>query len=264
MPEKNISETISFQCTNGHKLKAPAQAAGKTFKCPSCKDDTLILVPSQSTPPLTTAKRPGQTIHNQPVQKKETISAEKIGPPVGIDSLETVPSELPEINVDVNISTKTTTTNRSKNKVPISGSSGAVPPVEELELQELFKAVDSEAEESDSGTAPRADRQSEEIVLPSDEHFQEDEFAEKHPTSRLVARLWGETEHGGKLEFHITGGSVIRPQYYEPGLSAGTHGLFANVEVDNTITLTALAWDSIQKIIVRKVETIPPGFIGDH
>jgi len=260
MPDKNTSEMIAFQCTKGHNLKVLVQSAGKRVKCPKCQDETFILVPNQSTPLVAPSNRP-----RQPVQKEEQIDPKKIGPPVGNDSPEAVPVEMPEIKVDVNISTKTTNTNRFKEKLlPIQGTSGAIPPVEELELQELFKAVESKTEESDEATASHADVEYGAMNLPSNEHDQEDECAEKNPTSRLVARLWEETEHGGKLEFYVTGGSVIRPQYYEPGLSAGTHGLFANVEADDTVTLTALAWDSIQKIIVRKVKDIPPGFIGYH
>jgi hypothetical protein len=78
-------------------------------------------------------------------------------------------------------------------------------------------------------------------------------------TAALVARLFQEMEHGGIVEVHITGGSVILPEFYEPRWSAGSHGLFASRAADGTVTLTAVAWDSIQKIIVRQVEGLPDG-----
>jgi hypothetical protein len=80
-----------------------------------------------------------------------------------------------------------------------------------------------------------------------------------NPTAALVARLFQEMEHGGVVEVHITGGSVILPEFYEPRWSAGSHGLFASRAADGTVTLTAVAWDSIQKIIVRQVEGLPDG-----
>ena len=46
---------------------------------------------------------------------------------------------------------------------------------------------------------------------------------------------------------------------FEPQWSRGTHGLFASQAADGTVTLTAVAWDSIQKIIVRQVKGLPDG-----
>jgi len=80
-----------------------------------------------------------------------------------------------------------------------------------------------------------------------------------NPTALLMARLFREMEHGGIVEVHITGGSVILPEFYEPRWSVGSHGLFASRAADGTVTLTAVAWDSIQKIIVRQVEGLPDG-----
>ena len=80
-----------------------------------------------------------------------------------------------------------------------------------------------------------------------------------NPTALLMARLFREVEHGGIVEVHITGGSVILPEFYEPRWSVGSHGLFASRAADGTVTLTAVAWDSIQKIIVRQVEGLPDG-----
>jgi len=80
-----------------------------------------------------------------------------------------------------------------------------------------------------------------------------------HPTATLVARLFQEVEHGGIVEIHIAGGSVILPEFYEFRWSAGSHGLFASRAADGTVTLTAVAWDSIQKIIVRQVNGLPDG-----
>lgn len=80
-----------------------------------------------------------------------------------------------------------------------------------------------------------------------------------NPTAALVARLFQEVEHGGVVEVHVTGGSVILPEFYDARWSAGAHGLFASRAADGTITLTAVAWDSIQKIIVRQVDGLPDG-----
>ena len=80
-----------------------------------------------------------------------------------------------------------------------------------------------------------------------------------NPTAALMARLFQEMEHGGIVEVHIAGGSVILPEFYESRWSEGSHGLFASRAADGTVTLTAVAWDAIQKIIVRQVNGLPDG-----
>ncbi|MFM9024429.1 MAG: hypothetical protein ACKON7_03665 [Planctomycetaceae bacterium] len=78
-----------------------------------------------------------------------------------------------------------------------------------------------------------------------------------HPTARLVAALWRERAHGGVVEVHLTGGSVMMPQWYDPLWSCGTHALFAAPCSDGTVMLTAVAWDQVQKVVVRQLRYVP-------
>lgn len=77
-----------------------------------------------------------------------------------------------------------------------------------------------------------------------------------HPTADLVARLWAEREHGGTVEVHHADG-VIVPEWYDVAWSRGTHGVFGSQAPDGTVTITAVAWSAVQKVIVRQVQTLP-------
>ena len=101
--------------------------------------------------------------------------------------------------------------------------------------------------------APPAAYAAQDYALPPFEPGQE------NPTAMLVARLWVEREHGGIVELHLTGGSVILPEWFETNWSRGSHGVFASQAVDGSVTLTAVAWDTIQKIVVRQVQGLPDG-----
>ena len=46
--------------------------------------------------------------------------------------------------------------------------------------------------------------------------------------------------------------------------SEGTHALFARQEPDGSITLEAVAWESIQRVVVRKVQGLPDGMFLDE
>jgi hypothetical protein len=78
-----------------------------------------------------------------------------------------------------------------------------------------------------------------------------------NPTATLVGRLWAERQHGGIIELHLSGGSVIIPEWYDMNWSRGTHGLFASQGADGSVTLTAVAWETVQKIVVRQLTEVP-------
>lgn len=80
---------------------------------------------------------------------------------------------------------------------------------------------------------------------------------ESNPTAQLVSRLWAERNHGGIIELHLVGGNVILPEEFAARWSRGTHGLFASQAADGTVTLTAVAWDTIQRIVVRQLAAVP-------
>jgi hypothetical protein len=85
------------------------------------------------------------------------------------------------------------------------------------------------------------------------------------PTARLIARLWQERAHGGEVELHLSGSPrPILPQFFERDWSQGSHALFARQEPDGTITLEAVAWESIQRVVVRKVQGLPDGMFLDE
>jgi hypothetical protein len=42
------------------------------------------------------------------------------------------------------------------------------------------------------------------------------------------------------------------------------HALFARQEPDGSITLEAVAWESIQRVVVRKVQGLPDGMFLDE
>jgi hypothetical protein len=77
-----------------------------------------------------------------------------------------------------------------------------------------------------------------------------------HPTADLVARLWIEREHGGQIEVHHADG-VLVPDWYDVAWSRGTHGVFGSQAPDRTVTITAVAWSNVHKVIVRQVQTLP-------
>jgi len=86
-----------------------------------------------------------------------------------------------------------------------------------------------------------------------------DAAAGLHPLAQLVNRLWAEREHGGIIELHLEGGVMIVPEWFEKSLSQHSHGLFAVLSADGTVTMTIVPWDSVARVIVRGVVGLPDG-----
>jgi len=83
------------------------------------------------------------------------------------------------------------------------------------------------------------------------------DFGEVNPMARMLARLWAERDHGGIIELHLAGGAVILPEEFSARWSGSSHGLFASQAADGSVTLTAVAWDTVQRIVVRQLTAVP-------
>ena len=75
----------------------------------------------------------------------------------------------------------------------------------------------------------------------------------------MMAQLWAAKEQGAIIEIHLDGGAMLLPDWFDERLSRGGHGLFAAQSADGTVTMTAVAWDSVIRVVVRNVDGIPEG-----
>ena len=216
--------TITFQCGNGHRINVPVKLAGKRGTCSKC--GVPVVIPIQSAPAEPAAPTAADAAPEMVEPAPVTAAAEAVEPAPTPDAFAGL----------------------------FDGGSAPVPaPAEEIVVD-----ITGGAGEATSGGGSAvgdvvAGYGPEEFAAP------DDGSAAEHPTAQLVARLWLEREHGGSVEIHVSGASPIYPEWYEPRWSRGTHGLFAKQETDGTVTLTAVAWDSIQKIVVRGVQGLPDG-----
>lgn len=213
-------QIISFYCPNGHRIKVEARLAGKRGPCSKC--GVIVTIPAAGSAP----KRPPGGVK---VGETATAAPPAVEPVAAFDFLGGDQSAAPSPDME----------------------SPAAPAAAD-ELPQIIVAPPEEpAPEPESEVFPVAASTPADVYAPPDD-------APWHPTADLVARLWAEREHGGVFEVHHTGG-VFVPQWFELAWSRGTHGLFASQAADGTITLTAVAWDSIQKVVVRQVEGLPDG-----
>jgi len=224
------SGTITFQCDNGHRINVPAKLAGKRGTCSKCGIAVVIPLAGQPQP----APAPQPAFDVAAVAPPEPVAAEAFAEPPAA----TPAPDAPAADQFANL---------------FEGPSAAAPAVEDVAIEindaggESVTGGGSGVGDVVAGYAP------EQFAGPDETTIVE------NPTAQLVARLWLERGHGGVVELHLTGGGVILPEWYEARWSRGTHGLFASQAADGTVTLTAVSWESIQKVVVRQVEGLPDG-----
>lgn len=238
-----VGETIIFHCPRGHRLVVASRHAGKQGRCDKKGCGAPVIVPL---PPRSPASQPAEAAAEVEMLEAVVPAAPPApavpSPPIAAAEavdLEPLPAE--PVATEPVVLVGGPPTDEPTPTAPggwdfIGGDTAAPPPVE----------AEAAADPSTLSAGQWAEDQAEAEAF-------------DNPTARLVARLWVERDNGGVVELHLVGGSVILPEWYDARWSRGTHGLFASQAPDGTVTLTAVAWDAIQKVVVRQVQYIPDG-----
>jgi len=220
-------EKIVFHCPNGHRIVASAAFAGKQGKCSKCQVDVTIPGPGD---------RPSAA----------AVADEEAAAPAGSG----VADEMPET------------------QPPAEDQAAGIPGPEPAEAA----VAADQGEASAAGEDPAGAEEKENWSFMGGQPDQQPSGYESawappdaaghggeagNATAILVARLWAERDHGGVIELHLDGGSVILPEWYDANWSRGTHGLFASQAADGTVTLTAVAWETVRKVVVRQLTEVP-------
>ena len=235
-------DKIVFFCPNGDRIVVKAEAGGKRGTCSKCGVQVVI-------PVIGTAAADDE---QPPVFVTTQAAAGDVEPATEETAAEPVAEGLPEAEPEA-AAPPAFETPTAAPPAPSFPPAAAAPPSVWPGTAPVTEASGSSQVELDvGGLAPSEERSA--PPLPPD-----DGAEHPNPVARLVARLWMERDHGGIIELHLAGGSVILPEWYEVNWSRGSHGLFASQAADGSVTLTAVAWEAIQKIVVRQVQGLPDG-----
>lgn len=241
-PPRFVNGKIVFFCPNGHRLVVAEAHAGKRGRCDKTGCGLPVVIPSRPSVEQAAVAGIAQAV-DEPV-------ADAAGPD------EEAEAEAGDAAVAEDISAAFPAADREMTAAP-GGAQAAGEPADE--------PAGGAAWQFNGGGEDAGGIADVEAAAPATASWGGLDGAEPegeafdNPTARLVARLWVEREHGGVVELHLTGGSVILPEWYESRWSRGTHGLFASQAADGSITLTAVAWEAIQKVVVRQVQGLPDG-----
>jgi hypothetical protein len=234
-------ETFLFLCPNGHKLHGPVRMAGKVGKCPHCRAKFEVPVPHQEED----EDEPDgldDTVTEDPLHDfRDEASGAETGPELlaegprsdwaGFDEGRSDPAEL----------------QRRFEALPAEAGGNIPGPLASQSHQ--INQPHQSSDMKPAGPPP----------LPATVSSPSATDRAPHPLAELVARLWGEREHGGVIELHLRSGALLVPEWFdEPGSQSG-YGLFASQAADGTVTMTVVPWDEVTRVVVRGVVGLPDG-----
>jgi DNA-directed RNA polymerase subunit RPC12/RpoP len=247
---------IEFQCPNGHKIHCPEEQAGRAAKCPRCGVRFRIPDPSEVGG---SAVAPGSSDVGRPDLTDSTV------PPAAGPA---APRAAPAPPKEETIEFLCPNGHRLHGPASLQGRPGECPECGSRFRIPLYDEV-SEGEETGEGiVAGRANGSLDSFVRRSEVDFgsagtAEAKAAERggavsdHPLPDLIARLWAQKPADGAVELRLSNGDTLRPERFVTKLSQGTHAVFAIQEADGKYTLAAIAWESIQQILVRGLSNLP-------
>jgi hypothetical protein len=223
---------LEFFCPNGHRIVCTDDRAGQVARCPKCNAQFRIPGPDGAN---TTAKasQSGVAINtgvSSPGSSTTNLKAASSG--IGQSATQQFAFLCPNghrMNAPASLQGKA-------GQCPVCNAKFVIPQMTDNGKGELGLAADAAG--ADSGDI---------------------DTSGMHPLCALLRSLWNEKERGGVIELHLTGGTMVAPDWFDERHSRQSHGVFAAQAADGTVTMTIVAWDSVTRVVIRNVEGLPEG-----
>ena len=73
----------------------------------------------------------------------------------------------------------------------------------------------------------------------------------------IVAQMWAAHVPGTTIELMLSDGETLTPERFAASASRGPAGLFAAKNANGSYTLTAVAWNTVSRVVVRNLKSLP-------
>ena len=237
---------ITFNCPQGHRLTCPDELAGKPGKCPKC--GVVLRVP-QTSPVVAAITPAAPPVDDEPASQLESAGDGMTTDDLGADQILFLcpnghrlhgsaglagrPGQCPHCGVRFLVPSPD-----EEDEEPFVDEEAAEMPFDDVVIQ-----IDTSGKTGSSKSGKAA------IGLNSGLP------ASAPPLAGLLSKLWRYKAQGASVEIHLGDGRLLEPD--QISLKDANHALFATREASGMHTLTAVAWSSIERIVVRGLEQLP-------
>lgn len=257
---------ITFHCPNGHRVSCPDDQAGKAGKCPRC--GAVIRIPQPgSAVAVAAASQPsagqgtgevtageGQPSTSGFLELDEAPDEDQPGGGPGGELIVFLCPNGHRLNSPASLAGR-------PGQCPHCGAKFLIPELEEsiedeqqehevaindngISLDEIVIQVDASSRGGPGSSKSRVGNQP--AAPPA---------ANLHPMAQLLQRLWPRKAAGAMLEIHLGDGKLLAPDEF--AARDPRFALFGVREANGSHTLTAVAWDSIERVVVRGLDHLP-------
>jgi len=251
---------IEFLCPNGHRIRCPAEQAGRAAKCPRCGvkfriPDAAELNVSEATGSDSGVSRPEFTDSDVGSKKPPSVGGRPQKEPqieflcpnghrlFGPASLQGKPGECPECRSRFRIPTYD---EASSEEIHLSRGEGQEGPA---------AAAPASAETRPALPPALAPVPPEEAALPATVPGGD---AAGQGLAALFAQLWDLRPAGATVELRLHDGETIVPDQFLKKLSQESRqAVFAVKDTDGCLSIVVTAWDAVARATVRGLTGLP-------
>jgi len=277
--------SIQFLCPAGHKIQCPDDRAGQPAKCPKCGVKFLIpsLAELQAAGGVDSQPGPAEPESGQlgtgdvpPGQEGQIEFLCPNGHHLhGPRSLEATPGECPECGVRFLVPSFDDVPDDDQNEPPRQESGVAVQAEPEIKIvtgdepSRIQDQVEAVPEPPPAVRVRTNDRAGEPVAPqvvevstapPGADSARPHLAAPAQSLAELFAKLWPLRARGAVVELHLSDGETVVPDRFAQAMSQGTFAMVASTDADGKHTLTAVAWDSVVRVVVRNLGQLPDEF----
>ncbi len=242
---------IEFLCPNGHRIRCPDEQAGRAAKCPRCQVAFRVPDPAGETrPPVADRGKPADRESEQsplPESRPDHREAD--------DSIEFLCPQGHRLHGPARLQGQA-------GECPTCGTKFRVPTYEDLSEEEVpdqpIEVGRAEGHDDYDMVLPEVDE--DDSDRPAAEAIAETLGPARHPTAELLTRMWEYKTRGATLEIRLASGETLIPDHFAARSAASSHALLAAVERDGTHTVYLVAWDAVQRVLLRGVKSLPDEF----
>ncbi len=239
------NDVIEFLCPNGHRIRCPAEQAGRAAKCPKC--GIRFRIPSPTQDGVSDSPGASYPTGDSDVSPPELTDSGISGHRLDAPAADNGPEE-PQIEF------LCPNGHRLHGSANLQGLPGECP-----ECGARFR-IPVYGDDSQGAGAQRGTRIEASAGEGRAARLASSPPSAAHPLAAVFARLWAERPPEAVIALHLRDGETLQPERFAEGLSQQYHGVFATAEPQGTHALTVVAWDAVSRVVVQGVRELPAEF----
>jgi len=242
---------VEFLCPNGHRIHCGEEQVGRAARCPRC--GVRFRVPQPSEVDLPESAGDGTAAATPHFSDSGVVE-----PPSGIQQQRRSDPQIEFLCPNGHRLHGPAHLQGKPGECPDCGARFRIPVYDDLAEEEEDEAAE-EKEISSGGVGIEPEDE-----VPEAEAADEEEPAEEsrrggetHPLADIFIRLWRRKPADAVAELRLTSGETLTVERFSRALSRPKHGVFSVRESDGAHTLALVAWNSVERVLIRGVKNLP-------